>query len=736
MLVIVVGSAKHGAIHKFLLVNHAKVQAPSANTLMGAQATLESQIEDIKNLSIEKSPVASTLHSDTEAAQGCTPVGANTHASFIPPSSEIRLVRSVLESTQQNPLNVESPSESADIQPSNNTKIALPSREIANNLVDTFFSQYQVQYPILDQEEFTRDVSTFYDTHDGGSNASDPGDVGVRFMINMVLAISLMFMSGDHEESHSLSKSFTANAMADLSLIMQTKNVRSLQCLLLLLLLSIIDSSPAPVWYISGLCMRMCIDLGCHSEKTIRISTSIHGNEATALQEEDTKRRLFWITYGFDRTLNICLGRPFTFDDFPVNISIPGCSLKPIHRRQTLHWLELQRLQSEIAHKLHTTQDLVNRLHQEETEFDLSKWTKEMAEGLKAWNQVAQTLADPNGYNVNWWGYWYRTALLILYRPSPLRPDPTESDTLSCYTAARELIQLSFLRISEGVAEFTWVDLNFQFMSGITMILIIWKNPTAREKAKDDWVSLKSSMFQWKLILERLGVRWERISRARDALSKLADVTMDLVEKDLTRTAGGMIQPQLLQDVGESRRSQRRSIIQQLHGLSQKRPNQTTNRQESNLAPLDTALERSTGLPGHGIRSPQDQVKVIGNAQESSTQCVGQSWSALNTATASYEEPSLDETPSVNHATDELWPLFDLSEITTIPDELNLWTYFSGPMLSAGDAVTTNLNSGRLDESLTDSILNFQGDLSSLTPDMSFENGEEGSYMQGFWAGQ
>ncbi|KAF4994829.1 hypothetical protein FGRMN_5563 [Fusarium graminum] len=535
-------------------------------------ASLESQIEDIKNLSIEASPVISTLHSDTEAAQGCTPVGTNTHATFIPPSSGIHLVRSVIESAQQNPSNFESPSESADIQPSNDTKIALPSREIANNLLETFFSQYQVQYPILDQEEFTKDVSTFYDTLDGEASVSNPppGDVG-----------------------------------------------------------------------------------------------------------------------------------------------------------------------SEIAHKLHTTHDHINKSHETETEFELSPWTEQMAQALKDWNKVAQTLADPNGYNVNWWGYWYRTALLILYRPSPLRPHPSESDTLSCYTAAKELIQLSFLRISEGVAEFTWVDLNFQFMSGITIILIIWKSPTAREIAKDDWVSLKSSMFQWKLILERLGMRWERISRAREALSKLADVTMDLVEKDLTRTAGGMIQPPPLQNTGETRRFQRRSIIQQLHGLSQPRSSQTTDQQDATLTRFDTTPESNTGLLGESTSNSQDQTLTIGNVRGLTTQSVGQSWTTFNTTTISHQESSLSEIPPMNDATDELWPLFDLSDITTIPDELNLWTYFSGPMLNAGDVVTANFNcAGRPDESLTNSILNFQGDLSSLTPDMSLESSEESDYMQGFWAGQ
>ncbi|KAM0432061.1 hypothetical protein ACHAQK_009977 [Fusarium lateritium] len=658
------------------------------------------------------------------------------------------LVRSVLESAQQKYPNFDSPSESTDAirtgpkEPTSNTRIALPSRETASSLIDTFFSQYQVQYPILDQTEFTKSVSDFYDRQDDrvDHSQSEPSDVWTRFMLNMILSISLIFMSSDHDESLAISKGFTANAMADVSLIMQTKNVQSVQCLLLLLLLSILDSTSAPVWYISGLCMRMCIDLGYHLEKTINISSSSRESDEENANEADTKRRLFWVTYSFDRTLNILLGRPFTFDDFTVDIKLPEQSLVPKTRRQILHWLELQRFQSEIVHKLHTV-----RPDQEEPEF--SQWTKDMAQHLKGWNSVAPTLTDSDGHNINWWGYWYRTALLILYRPSPSRPNLSVADTLSCYLAAKDLIQLSFLRISEGLMDFTWVDLHFQFMSGITLVFIVWKSTEARAKAKEDWVSFKSCLFQWKLILERLGGRWERIARAREALSKLADATIDLVEKELMRSAGGGPNPQRQHNLEEVRRDRRRSIIQQLRTQDLNGQNQqcsdhitdNTGFQESSTCPVDTRFNGVGPEEGYGT-TMNDDPHQAGSTTDFPPLSSVEGWANVNQP-VSTEQRNMFESDQLNNMsnlpTEELWPLFDLSDIAAAPDELNFWTYFSAPMLGVDDMATSQFNPvGRPDEAFTNSILNFHGDLSNMTPQMPIEYAEEGDYMQGYHAGQ
>ncbi|KAF4443192.1 hypothetical protein F53441_11501 [Fusarium austroafricanum] len=662
------------------------------------------------------------------------------------------LVRSVLESAQQNYPNFESPSETTDTRPgpkepaNSHSRIALPSRETATSLIDTFFSQYQVQYPILDQEDFSKAVSQFYDRHDdrGSQSRPVPEDVWTRFMLNMVLAISLIFMSGDHNESTALSKGFTANAMVDIGLIMQTKNAQSVQCLLLLLLLSILDSSSAPIWYISGLCMRMCIDLGYHTETTIKLASSGSENDVERLDEADTKRRLFWVTYTFDRTLNILLGRPFTFDDFTVDIHLPRHSLIPGKRHQILHWLELQQLESEIVHKLHAVRDIATRPEGEIP--DLSQWTVEMARRLEAWNSVAQTLTDSDGHNMNWWGYWYRTSLLILYRPSPSRPNMNASDTLSCYHAAKDLIQLSFLRVNEGLMDFTWIDLHFQFMSGITLVFLVWKNTQARAKAKEDWVSFKACLFQWKLILEKLGVRWERIARAREALSKLADATIDLIEKELMRSAGGGQRPQKQHHLGEVRRDRRRSIIQQLrteeiHGIwhqDQAQAEEHVESQGSSAYHMDGGSQDDAGTGGSGAMDVESQHHPVHANPSYLSQPLRESWTGTD-ASANLQQQSMFENNQVHNdtlMTEELWPLLDLSDMAAAPDELSFWTYFSGPMLGVDDMATSQYNgTGRPEESFTNSILNFHGDLNTMTPQMPAEY-PEGDLSQGYNAGQ
>ncbi|RBR24889.1 uncharacterized protein FIESC28_02307 [Fusarium coffeatum] len=700
---------------------------------------LETQLHDTENASIEASPATSNLTSSEESTQTFTTGSGEGQSSFIGSSSGIHLVRSALECAQQDYSNLETPSESAEARPNPpqpqkyNERTALPPRELANNLKDTFFSCYQIQYPILNQEQFEKTMSQFYDDHEGRNDTSDLSavDVRVRFMINMVLAIPLMSMAGDHDESHTLSKSLTANAMVDAGHIMQAKNVQSLQCLLLLLLLSIVDSSSAPVWYISGLCMRMCIDLGYHSERTIDMSSFSGATDTRKEEEADIKRRLFWIARSFDRTFAVLLGRPFTFDNLPVDVDLPGCSLTSTNRQQTLHWLELQRLQSVIVHRLHGTRDAIDRHHTEDSELEISQWMINMAESLRDWNNIAQTLADPCGCDVNWWSYWHRTALLILYRPSSLRPSLSPSETLSCYMAAKELIQLSFLRISEGLADFTWIDLHFQFMSGITMILIIWKNVEARNKAQEDWVSLKSTLFQWKLILERLGARWERIGRAREVLSRLADATVDLVEKDPARPTGAL-QTRVFQGRRETRRSQRHSIIQRLRNLSQQDRSSAGSCRDSRLPDSNTASDGNTIQLSNSInnRNPEHRGQDVTTTQELPLGPAGWNWTDSN---VNIQQETAIGSQAVGNtsnweAEETLWPLLNLSDITTGTDELDLWAYFSAPMLDMENLALPNFNGGiRLDESLNNSILNFQGDLDYL-PSPTGANGTEGSH--------
>ncbi|CAK7218123.1 hypothetical protein SBRCBS47491_003400 [Sporothrix bragantina] len=457
----------------------------------------------------------------------------------------------------------------------------LPSRETAISLIEIFLGQYEVQYPIVVGDDMANIVLDCYGERDRQREPSETNDrdkhekdAWHQFILNMVFAIALVVLSRESPESLALAKTFSAAAMADFSTIMQRKSVRTLQCLLFLLLWSVIDSSSAPIWYISGLCMRMCVDLGFHSETTIQVSATAGGNEKASEAEMDVKRRLFWVTYTFDRTLGTLLGRPFTLTDSMIDVQLPRLALAGAKRDQILHWFKLQQLQSQIVSRLyslrednkvgHNTQNGHTRTPSAPSNADeTTRWKTDMATQLRQWGSRATGLAEPSGHNLDWWEYWHQNAILLLHRPSPLKPqlDADEADT--CCTAAQHMIQLSFTRLQRGSADFAWVDLHYQLMSGITLLFLVWKHAATRAKAKTGWTSFKNCLMQWTYVLDQLARQWERISRARDVLTRLVDTTIDIVEKELCNKLSAS-DVRALRHAHASRMSRNKTIIRQL----------------------------------------------------------------------------------------------------------------------------------------------------------------------------
>ncbi|KAH6962208.1 fungal-specific transcription factor domain-containing protein [Ilyonectria sp. MPI-CAGE-AT-0026] len=649
-------------------------------------------------------------------------VGGDAH--FLGVSSGMHMARSVLESAQRNNANLESqPKGDSFSSPSHSSQShnhhrsphpALPSHETAMNLLDVFFSQYQIQYPILVEDEFTSLISSYYSDIEMGTHRKDPW---IKFMLNMSFASALVFLSQENRDALTLAQEFSSNAMAEFSSIMQIKSLHTLQCLLLLLLYSVLSSSSAPVWYISGLCSRMCVDLGLHSERTIAVSGK---GEATE-DEIDTKRRLFWVTYTFERTLSIMLGRPFTLEDSTIDVKFPTTSLPTSKRSQILHWLKLQRLQSEIVSRLYISRDEASQ-----TQADLSKWVTEMNQQLATWNDQALLLSDSTSFNTDWWRYWYQNALLILHRPSPSisRPDPQTLHT--CYNAAKSLIQLSFIRVNKGLTDFTWLELHYQVMSGITLLFLVWNSPDTRTAAKNEWITFKSCLSQWGFVLDRLTERWDRMARPKQVLVKLADATVEAVERDFVNSSSRSDEGQRQKRVRDQDR--RRSIMEQLGSPGVLLGDSGTNKRGFDFSQI-TRVEDAFGI-GNSVQgvSPTSsntglvqnstfQEFNISNAAHQTTEGVpGLSWTVphpSNEATQHQQpfdvvDPSITADVSAMLA-DEIWPCLGPYDNTGMLGGFGLFEYFPMPMAGVEDTEMQGQGmSSRIEGVVTDSVLNFR----------------------------
>ena len=407
---------------------------------------------------------------------------------------------------------------------------SLPPLEVTMDLIDTFFIQYLIPYPILVPREFTREVKRFYE-RGGGKAYGSEADPWTIFELNMVLTISFAHLSRENPKAKTQSKDYSTCAMTHLNIILRSKNHRTVQCLLLLLLSSILNSTSAPTWYISGLCIRLIVDLGFHSERTIHLQ----GRREATSEEIDTKRRLFWVAYTFDRTLATMLGRPFILDDDKIDVRLPWSSLPEDSRPSILHWVRLQRLQSEIVQRLYMTKDPLSSASTSTGEVGLqvlAQWREQMLESLDIWMDMVSTMSTTNPHDINWWRYWYHNAVLALHRPLPSIQQCDDRILSIAYNSAKEMVHLSFIRYYRGATHTSWVDAHCQLMSGITLLFLVLKSPLVKTKVRNEKTSFKSCLVEWQYVIKELTARWDSMARMRDVTRRLAETVMDMVEKD------------------------------------------------------------------------------------------------------------------------------------------------------------------------------------------------------------
>ncbi|KAL2788201.1 fungal-specific transcription factor domain-containing protein [Aspergillus keveii] len=611
----------------------------------------------------------------------------------------------------------------------------LPSDEVAFNLIQIFLDQYQLQYPIVSQEWLLRETHEFY-RQQSSLNAPSPKDTCTGFILQMIFAISLLAISNGEQDDDALTlaEGFYASAMSTLTTVMEKKGLDTLQCLLLLVLYSLLHFSATPIWHISGLSMRMAIDLGLHSEATIKVSRD---GEPTNL-EVDCKRRVFWATYTLDRTLSIMLGRPFTLEDRYIDVAYPELSLPEEKRQGTIHWIKLLRLQSIAVSSYHLSDN---------QDGAASTTIEDVTHELAIWNEEALSLAETSWYTSDWWQYWYHSTLLMLNRPSPNSAFIAPNSSSTCYTAAKNVIETSFVCIHTGRLDVTCVDIHYQFMAGITLLYLVWNSTEIRKQAIAEWTSFRSCLVQWELVLEKMATRWGRASRAKDVVRKLLDATVDAVEREMAQS----LNKQMTHKNGQISRARERERVMFIMGqLASPRTNSLVTGQRGTPADAGAlpgpsgsheapaVLAESTRLAHafsgddsyeDGTQQPEQQTFLHSNQlptsfandaimTDASLQAQEQSWQEAEFAQISqmlrgaFDPPGLPFPPDISAMLgDSLWSssldASDNAYLQTNPDTSGLFANFGSASGSIVDDTWFDKAGRARNMAWADSVLNF-----------------------------
>lgn len=175
----------------------------------------------------------------------------------------------------------------------------------------------------------------------------------------MVIAIGLQKLGPQYA---GLADSYYLAAMQQFEDVVRPKDLKTLQCLVLIGLYSLLTPTRTPIYFVVGLATRICQQEGLASEKTI--STGYNLNPKII----DMRRRLIWCVAGMEYGLAHSMGRPNSFaigddrmdvDFFTAaddeNITEEGIKPGPPNERKlvAIHFYKMRMCQAEIRRSLY-----------------------------------------------------------------------------------------------------------------------------------------------------------------------------------------------------------------------------------------------------------------------------------------------------------------------------------------------------------------------------------------------
>lgn len=240
----------------------------------------------------------------------------------------------------------------------------------------------QYLFPTLHEPSFYKDCLDVY--------REDP-DPFKNFVFKMVMAISMQKLDVQYA---GLADSYYLAAMQMVDDVIRPKDLKTLQCLVLIAQYSLMTPTKTPIYYIVGLATRLSQQLGLSEEKTI--TTGFSEGLVDPL-EMDMRRRLSWIVLSMEMGLAHSLGRPngfaTTYDHVDVGffqtvddvyITTDGVtSQEPSEKKiMAVHFFKMRLLQAEIRRTLYQRK-------RSEPRDDGHPWFKAMEQKMRDWLDAA-----------------------------------------------------------------------------------------------------------------------------------------------------------------------------------------------------------------------------------------------------------------------------------------------------------------------------------------------------------
>lgn len=319
------------------------------------------------------------------------------------------------------------------------------------------------------------------------------------FTVLLVLAISTSSLSRSTDSmiSDQAQRLFQAALVFRESAILPN-TIGGVQSLLFLIQFATLNPSILDAWYLIGVGMRNCIDLGLHQDPSETISPSLL----------ETRRRLWWSMYSFDRSMSLGCGRPTEIADAVINSRLPSFKIESsatdVEVEGYLQRYRILQIQSLIYDRLNAKPNPSNVSSNSQVALDLRL-------KLSAWREAnsplhSQTLVDSE---------WLMGKILLL-RPCRLIPERTHEELVELWESALGFAALYRKLVEANSIFYVQIASEKVYWTGLAMLYSYWKlrEPITNSEAGtsglnirpvDLWMAVQDVTF----ILRTLSERWE-----------------------------------------------------------------------------------------------------------------------------------------------------------------------------------------------------------------------------------
>ncbi|KAI0541488.1 fungal-specific transcription factor domain-containing protein [Xylaria digitata] len=402
-----------------------------------------------------------------------------------------------------------------------------PADEHGTALLNAYLNQPQTRYPFLDEREI-------WDLHAKRmtlnttpvQQLTKPERFGL-FKLYMVYAIGAMLIQLTERNAPTPPENYYMTALQHLFTARESKTTQNVEAMLLLVLYHIRSSSYG-IWYMIGLAMRTCIDLGLHTKRH-------EGNlDRYTIQ---MRRRLFWSVYSLERTIAICLGRPLSIPDRQIDVDLPldpedeawseiapTQTVNPTRKRSlsmALWLFKMRRIESRIQFSIYRADKPLSALTSKMNQLyqDLESWKTSLVERF-------------SDIDLNYPMLHYHRAVRLLIQPFlPLLP-PSDPYYLICIRAAGGVCQAHKKLHQSLEYGHSFIAVQHVFVAGITLLYGLWTQQHVI------WsYSLSNDIRACSLVLFVMGERAPWVKKYRDAFEVLVNATMEKLENGVNNLA-------------------------------------------------------------------------------------------------------------------------------------------------------------------------------------------------------